>query len=108
METFVDIALWVAMAMVAIAGIAAIVLPLINSFSNPKSLLKSAIGVVGIAVLFLITWSVAGSEVTNRYIEFGVNESISKLVGGVLLLMYALFGIACVGIVVTEINKALK
>ncbi|UII24575.1 hypothetical protein LVD15_14715 [Fulvivirga maritima] len=108
METFVDIALWVAMAMVAIAGIAAIVLPLINSFSNPKSLLKSAIGVVGIAVLFLITWSVAGNEVTNRYIEFGVNESSSKLVGGVLLLMYVLFGIACVGIVITEINKALK
>lgn len=108
MESFINIALWVAMIMVAIAALAAIVLPLINSLSHPKSLIRSAIGVVALIVLFVITWSIADSSVTNAYIEFGVNETSSKFVGGSLMLMYVLFIIAVIGIVFSEINKAIK
>lgn len=108
MESFIDIALWVAMIMVLIAALAAIILPLINSISHPKSLIKSGIGVVGIAILFLICWSIADNEVTNRYIDFGVNATSSKLVGGTLILMYVLFVSALIGIVFSEINKAFR
>lgn len=108
MESFINIALWVAMIMVAVAALAAIVLPLINSLSHPKTLLKSAIGVVALLVLFLVTWSIADSTVTNVYLEFGITESSSKFVGGSLILMYVLFIIAVIGIVFSEINKAIK
>lgn len=108
MESFINIALWVAMIMVIVAALAAIVLPLINSISHPKSLIKSGIGVVGIGILFLICWSIADNEVTNKYLDFGVNETRSKLVGGSLLMMYVLFVLAIVGIVFSEINKALR
>lgn len=108
MESFINIALWVAMIMVIVAALAAIVMPLINSLSHPKSLLKTGIAIVALLVLFLITWGISGSEVTNTYIEFGVNETSSKLVGGSLMLMYVLFVLAVIGIVFSEINKALK
>lgn len=108
MDTFINIALWVAMGMVVIAALASILLPLINSLSNPKSLLKSAIGVVALLVLFLIAWSISGNEVTNTYVNFGVDATGSKLVGGCLILMWILVFIALIGVVVSEINKAIK
>ncbi|UII23683.1 hypothetical protein [Fulvivirga ligni] len=108
MDTFINIALWVAMGMVVIAALASIFLPLINSLSNPKSLLKSAIGVVALLVLFLIAWAISGNEVTNTYVNFGLDATGSKLVGGCLILMWILLVIALIGVIVSEINKAIK
>lgn len=108
METFIDIGIWAAIIMVGIAALASIILPLVNAISHPKSLVKAGIGVVALLVLFLITWSISGSEVTGKYLSFGVDESTSKLLGGSLILMYVLFVLAVIGIVVSEINKALK
>lgn len=108
MESFINIAIWVAFALVLIAIIAAVVLPLINSLSNPKSLLKSGIGVVVIVVVFLIGWAISGNEVTARYASNGINATSSQLVGGALVTMYILFVVAVIGVVFSEINKALK
>ena len=108
MESLINIGIWAAIIMVVIAALASIVLPLVNAIGHPKSLLKTGIGIVIIVALFLITWSIADNEVTAKYLNFGVNDNISKLIGGSLLLMYVLFALAIVGIIVSEINKALK
>lgn len=108
MEQFINIALWVSMIMVGVAALAAIILPLINSLSHPKTLIRSAIGIIGLVVLFFITWSIADGSASNAYVEAGVNESMSKFVGGSLLLMWALLVIAVVGVIFSEINKAIK
>ena len=42
------------------------------------------------------------------YAEFGVDESLSKFIGGMLNLVYFLAGIAVIGIVASEFRKALK
>lgn len=105
---FIDIGLYVAYGLLLIAAIAAIVLPLINSFSNPKSLIKSGIGIAVIAVLFIVGYIIADSGVTSKYTTLGVGEGESKFVGGALLTMYILFIIAIVGIAITEVNKAIK
>jgi hypothetical protein len=105
---FIDIGLYVSYGLLLIAAIAAIILPLINSFSNPKSLVKSGIGIAVIVVLFVIGYIIADSGVTTKYTTLGVGEGESKFVGGALLTMYMLFIIAIIGIVITELNKAIK
>lgn len=105
---FLDIGLYVSYGLLIIAILAAIILPLINSLSNPKSLLKTGAGVIGIVVLFLICYLIADSGVNGKYMTLGVTEGTSKFVGGALLTMYVLFIVAIVGIIITELNKAIK
>ncbi len=108
-ESFVNIAIWVAIILVVVAAVAAIVLPLINSFSHPKNLVKGGIGVAFILVIFLIGWAIAGDEVTSGYITRGIADAgSSKLVGGALTAMYILFILAVVGIVFTEVKKVFR
>lgn len=107
-ENIVEIALYLAYVMVIAGTIGAIVFPLIQAFGEPKKLVQAGIGIAGIGVLYLIGWALAGSEVTTKFIENGVDESLSKIIGGVLVTMYLLMGVALIGIVYTEFSKALK
>lgn len=109
MEVFVsEFGLYLAYILFGIGLIAAIVLPLVKALDEPKQLVKAGIGLGGLLVVFLISWAIAGNEVTNMYTEKGVGVGLSKLVGGVITMMYLLMGIAVVAIVYTEISKSLK
>ena len=88
-----------------IAALAAIILPLVSAFSNPRALLKSAIGIAVLAVVFLIGWSLSTPEV---YAQFGVSEATSKIIGGALITMYILFALAILGIIASEIYKIVQ
>lgn len=104
----IDIALYLAYTLTILAGVAAIAFPLISSVGDPKSLVKSGIGLGALVLIFLISWAISGAEVTAVYEEFEVGASLSKFIGGILTMMYVLTGIAIVGIVYTEISKSLK
>jgi hypothetical protein len=91
--------------LLALAALAAILLPLINSINNPRSLLKSAIGIAALVVIFLIGWSLSTAEMNA---QFNVTESTSKVIGGALTTMYILFGLAILGIILSEINKIVQ
>ena len=108
MEGTIDISLYISYALLIVAIIAAVAMPLINSLGEPKNLIKTGIGLLGLLVLFLISWALSGDEVTARYLTGGVDESLSKSIGGALTMMYILMAIAIIGIVYTEVNKALK
>lgn len=108
MENFVDIGLWVAYILIIVAIVTAVILPIINSLDDPKSLIKPLGAIVGIGVLYLISWGVAGDTLNAKAVAAGVSEGVSKAVGGALITMYILFVAALVGIVFSEINKALK
>lgn len=104
----VDIGLWVAYIMVIIALLGAVVLPIVNAASQPKLLIKPIAALLGLVVLFFIGYGFAGSGLNPRALASGVTPGISKMVGGGLICMYVLFAVALVGIVYTEINKAIK
>jgi hypothetical protein len=108
MESIIDIGLWVSYAMVVIAILGAVFLPIIKSLDNPKSLVKPAGAILGIVILFFICYAFAGDGLNSKAIQAGVTGGISKFVGGGLIAMYVLFVVALVGIVFTEINKAIK
>ena len=101
--------LYAAYILVGIAILAAVVMPLVQSFSNPRALLGALVGVVAIAVLFFIGYSISGSEVTPLYIKNKVTSEVtSKIIGGSLITVYILAILALVGIVVSEISKIFK
>lgn len=106
----IDIFLYIADILVIAGVVFAVVMPLIKSLDNPGSLAKSAAAVVALAVVFFIAYSMSDGEVLPKFAEepFNLTPGMSKFVGGSLLTTYALFIVAIVGIVITEINKAIK
>ncbi|MDH5474671.1 MAG: hypothetical protein OEX22_03165 [Cyclobacteriaceae bacterium] len=91
-----------------IAVVGVVVLPLIKAFDDPRKIVKGLIALGLLAVVFLISWAMSGSEVTEMYTEKGVGDSLSKIIGGVLIMMYLLSGIAIIGIIYSELHKAVK
>ncbi|MFO7823833.1 MAG: hypothetical protein R6V72_07820 [Cyclobacterium sp.] len=105
-----DIFLYAGYLLIIVGAIFAILMPLIKSFGDPKSLLKTVIGVVVIGALFGIAYSSASGEVAAKYAAdpFNITTEGAKMVGGVLITVYALAILAIFGIVVTEITKIVK
>ena len=104
----VDIILYFGYGMVMVGAVLAIGFPLWIASKNPKSLVGTGMGLGSILVLFLIAWLLSGSEVYSSYSEFGVDASLSKFIGGMLILVYMLVGLAVSGIIYSEITKSLK
>ena len=107
MDQFVsNYGLYAAYILIAIAVIAALVMPLVQSFSNPRALLGALVGVVAIAIIFFIGYSVAGDEVTTSYIRNNVSSATtSKMIGGAIITMYILVIVTIISIVISEISS---
>jgi hypothetical protein len=105
---FIDISLWFGYFLIAIAALGSIVLPLINSMDDPKSLLKPVAGVVSMIIVFLLGYLLSGNEVTALYTKHGVGATASQMIGGALTMMYIMILGAFIGIIYTEIAKIIK
>lgn len=103
-----DIGLIIMYILLGIAIVTAVVLPLVNALKEPKSLLQSLIGVGVIVGLFFIAYAISGNEVTAKYQIYGVSAGTSKLIGAGLISFYVLFVVSLLGIIFSEISKALK
>jgi len=104
----VDIALYLSYGLIIVAALGAIVLPLINSFSDPGSLIKTGAGIGALLVVFFVAYAMAGSEVTPLYSIHGVDATLSRIVGAALITMYILFIITVVSIIFTEVSKLFR
>lgn len=98
----VDVGLFASYILIALCAIAAIAIPLVQSFGDPQSLVKSGIGVGVLLVVFLIGYGIADSN------SAGATETTAKLVGAGIISMYVLFFGAIIGIVITEVTKIIK
>lgn len=109
MDTY-DILLYGSYLLILIGAIVAVVMPLINSLDNPKSLLKTVVGIVGVVVLFFIAYSISSNEVLPKFEAdpFNLTPQGSQVVGGMLITTYVLSLVTIGSIFVTEITKAIK
>lgn len=99
---FIDIGLYAGYALVGLCALAAIVIPLVQSFDDPKKLVKSGIGVAALVVIFFISYAMADGSTAET------TETTSKMVGAGLFTTYVFFFGAIVGIVYTEISKIIN
>ena len=104
----IDAGLYTSYVLFFIAIGATIILPLVHALKAPGTLVKSGISVVGLIILFLISYTLSGSEVTTKYATLGVGENSSKLVGAGLIMFYITFVLALIALIGSEINKAFK
>jgi len=109
MDTY-DIMLYATYALAIIGTVLSIVMPLIKSLDDPKGLMKSGVGILGLAVLFFIAYSISGNEVSPKFegAPFNLTPGMSQLIGGMLVLTYVLTVITLLSIVVSELFKAAK
>ncbi len=104
----VDAGLYSAYSLLAVALGTAIILPLLNTLKSPGEIKKSLYAIAGMIVLFVISYALAGSEVSADHAAKGITESTSKLVGAGLIMFYLISAVAVLGLVYSEINKAFK
>ncbi|MBL7871652.1 MAG: hypothetical protein JNM78_08585 [Cyclobacteriaceae bacterium] len=103
-----DIGLYAGYAFLIVAVAAAIVLPLINALKSPSGLLKSLAAAGTLVVVFVIAYVLSGDEVSTRAAASGVNAGASKFIGAGLIMFYIILVVAAIGVVFSEINKAIK
>jgi hypothetical protein len=103
-----DIGLYVLYGLLAIAVAAAIIFPLVNSLQNPKGLIRSAIGVVIILVLFGIGYALSDDTLSRTAVSAGMTASSVKLIGAGLIMFYIVLVGAVLALIYSEISKALK
>jgi hypothetical protein len=99
---FIDIGLYAGYVLVGLCALAAVLIPLVQSFDDPKSLVKSGVGVAALALVFIVSYALADDAAT------GVTATASKMVGAGLITTYVFFFGAIVGIVYTEISKMIS
>lgn len=104
----IDAGLYLSYVLLFVAIAVAIVFPLLYFIKHPGGLVKSLMGIGGLVVVFIICYLLSGSEVTAKYASLGVGAGSSKLIGAGLMMFYVTLVIALVGLVYSEISKALK
>lgn len=104
----IDLGLYITYVLFGLAAIAAIVLPAINLAKSPAGLVKSLMGIGGLAVLFVVAYALSGDEVSAKAASFGISPASSKMIGAGLVLFYLVLLISIIGLIFSEINKALK
>lgn len=103
-----DVGLYFGYTLLIVAVVAAIVLPLIKAVQSPDTFLKSLYGVVAILVIFGISYAISDSSVKPTWLVMGIGEGTSKLIGAGLITFYVVVVVAFLGLIFSEINKALK
>ncbi len=83
-------------------------LTIITSLNDKQALIKTGLSVAAVGLLFLIAYSLADNEVTTLYAQFNIGPSMSKIIGGALIMSYLLFGILSITLIYTEVAKAFK
>lgn len=107
-EGFVNVILYLSYILIAVSILGALILPLVNAVDDPKSLVKVGASAGIMVVLFLIAYAFSGSEVTETYAKFSVGPELSKVIGGILTMVYFLIVILIGGIIYVEVSKLFK
>ncbi|WP_323757642.1 hypothetical protein [Roseivirga sp.] len=117
-DQLINLGLYASYILLAVATIAAIVMNLINSLGNPKSLIKSGIGIVVLGLVFFIGYSMAPAEIDlvsqKAFDANNIDPSAAstlttyKLIGGAMTTTLVLLIVAVVGLVYSSIARVVR
>jgi hypothetical protein len=104
-ETVIDTAIVVTYILIGIAAVSAVIFPIFNLVSNFKRAKGALIGVVVLAVVLIVGYSLSTNEI---YQGFNVTPAQSQWIGGAIKATMILIGMAVVAAVYTEISKLIR
>ena len=114
-EQWVDLGLYAGYILLGIALVAAVVMNLINTLKDPRSLIKSAIGIGALAIIYFISLSIAPSEfgasTTLAFDNINVDPTSEeaavtyKRVGAAMTTTFILIVLAVVGLVYSSVAR---
>lgn len=107
-DVTVNILLIITYTLLGIGALGAIIFPIITMVGDMEKAKRALVGIGGVAVVFLFSYFLSGSEVYDSYLKYNVTQASSKMIGAVLIMMYTLGLGAIVLAVVGEIYKAFK
>ncbi len=92
-----------------VAVIVMIISPIYGFITNPQNMIKMLISIVGLVVVVLIAYFLAGNEFSNYQLEqISATAETSKLVGMGLYATYIAFGLTVLAIIYSSVVKFFK
>lgn len=103
-----DLGFYVMYALLFIAVACMVVFPVIHMLREPSALIRSAIGIGVVVVIFVLSYVLADSAVNLKAAAVGITPTSSKLIGAGLIMFYITLAGSAVALIYSEISKALK
>jgi len=96
--------------LIGVACVATVAFSIMGMITHPKNAKNALIGFGAMIVVFGLAYALGSSEIPKflGYQKFDITPGLSKTVGGSLYAIYLLLTLAIVGIVYSEVSKALK
>lgn len=114
-DQWINLGLYASYILVGVAFVTAIVMNFVNALDDPKTLVKSAIGIGVLGIVFLIGYSMGPDVIDsasrlafeNADIDLKADSTLQtfKLIGGAMTTTIVLIVIAFVGLVYSSISK---
>jgi len=104
----IDIGLYLTVFLLIASIGALVVLEAFNLLKDPKSLMFAGALIIGLIIIFFISYSLSTGDVKVKYAALGVGEGSSKLIGAGLIMLYMFLFVSIIGMVVSEIYKMFK
>lgn len=95
--------------LLGITVVITILFPIVHFIMNPKSGKVVLIALVGFAILYFVSYSLASGNIAGDvYEKFDISEAISRFIGAILYMTYILGGLAILSIVFAGISSLFK
>jgi len=100
---------WLSFITFIIAAAAAILFPIGQMASKPKSLIQTGVSIAILAIVYGISWSLASGDTSLAYFaKFDITTTVSRLIGSLIYVVYILGAIAVLSIIVSGIMGAIS
>lgn len=117
-DQWIDLGLYASYVLVGIAIAAALIMNFANALKDPKTLIKGAAGIVLLAVVFFIGYSMApaefGKSTAEAFRSAGIDPtddsagSTYKWVGGAMTTTLILIVIGIVGLIYSSVSRLVR
>ncbi|MDR0365016.1 MAG: hypothetical protein LBH92_08390 [Bacteroidales bacterium] len=108
-STSLNAMMYIAYIALAITIVVMLIFPIVQMVSAPKKALKSLLGIVAIAVLWFICYTLSSNELSSQFLEkYNLSESTSALVGSFLYLTYIIVGLIILATIFMSVRGSIK
>ena len=83
----------------------AVIIPLVKSIDNPKSLIKVGVGIVALAIIYFICLYTASGDLSFTHKEFDLSATVLKNIGAMLRMTYVMLLVPFGGAIIIELLK---